>query len=190
MTPDRQVIKSPSHGRTCQSEWCEFDCVIPSFVGAVSAKSIDRSIDLTLVRGSAALAIASPKRRTKKSSAPSIRDLGRAICWHDRRARQLSLRPSVCRQRISTEGRTGQASKDRSGYLFLGRISSDRICEPRRSLGALLPPAPRDPIEPSVSYRRQAFAKNEPDRPFARIPLDASRFAENLVDVSASPTDP
>lgn len=130
MTPDRQVIKSRKGA--CQSDTNSIASLVRSRASYRRDRSIDRSID--------------PNPRSTDPSSPRLRHLS---AWRNHRhllpvlSRQDNLlprsnrstiisRPSACRQRISTEG-TGQPRNTVRDIYSSRRISSDRICEPRRS---------------------------------------------------------
>lgn len=136
----------------------KFDCVIPSFEGVVSVRSIDRSDPRPLDPSSLPPSIASPKRgRRNHRHLLSVCSRTDNLLARSTRSTIIS-RPSVCRQRISTEG-TGQPRKTVRDIYSPGgypRIVSVNRGEVLALLGQL-----QDRIERSVSYRRQAFAKNE-----------------------------
>lgn len=111
----------------------KFDCVTCSFEGVVSAGSIDRSIDRSepSFHRSIVPSIASPKRRRNHRHLLSVLSRQDNLLPRSNRSTIIS-RPSACRQRISTEG-TGQPRNTVRDIYSSRRISSDRICEPRRS---------------------------------------------------------
>lgn len=100
----------------------------------------------------------------------------------------LSVRPSVDR---GSRQKEGLASLERPLGIFIPREDILglylRTEEKSRSVAS---PAPRDPIEPSVSYRRQAFAKNEQTGHLLGFLSMPRGSLENLVDVPTSPSDP
>lgn len=149
MTPDRQVIKS-------QKGACQFDTnSIASLVRSRASYRRDRSIERSI----------DPNPCSTDPSSPGLRHLsaeeiiatfypcspGKTIYCHDQTARQLSLvRPPV--DRGSRQRELASLETFVRDIYSSRRISSDRICEPRRSWRCL--PTRRSHREERIADRR------------------------------------